>query len=222
MVSLVCGLSCNQGGVLVSKKEGVIIYDVSFPYAQNSLMIELYPKEMVLEFKGDLFHSTMKSSYGVVSTEFIIDNSDKTFIQLLKSFNDKYCMKLNEDETVEWLGQYPGVIITPTAETDTIAGYLCHKSIAYFVTDSIPPIELYTTKELKISESNWWNQFSKIDGFLMGYEFEQYGKRMKLRAREVRFEVVEADRFDVPVNYKPVGIIGMKHQIETLLTEFLK
>ena len=33
--------------------EGKIIYDLSFPYEPNSVMLDLYPKEMTVYFKGD-------------------------------------------------------------------------------------------------------------------------------------------------------------------------
>ncbi|MCC6599911.1 MAG: hypothetical protein IT223_04470 [Crocinitomicaceae bacterium] len=221
VVAIILGVRSKNSRHFLPSKKGVVLYEVSFPYSQSSLIMELYPKEMVLEFSGNRFHTSLKSAYGVVATEFIIDNTEKTFTQLLKSFSEKFSMKLSEPEAEEWLKQYPGVRIVPTDIKEEIAGYQCKKSIAYFVTDSIPPIELYTTTELKIPTSNWWNQFKEVDGFLMGYEFEQYGKRMKLRAKEVRFEDVSEEKFIIPKEYKPLGITGMKHQIETLLSEYL-
>lgn len=212
---------CSSGGLFSRKDEGQIIYDVSFPFEANSLLLELYPKEMVFEFKKDLIHTSVKSSYGVISTEFIIDNDEMTFTQMLKSFNERTYMELTEEAMPIWLKQYPRVRIEETDRTDSIAGYLCHHAIAYFLNDSVPPIDLYYTRDLSVRGTNWWNQFSALDGFLLGYEVEQYGKRMRLRAREVRFEPVSDERFVVPADYVKVDPGGMRHRIKSLMEEFM-
>lgn len=222
--STVCILfwSCGANPIFNGKSEGVIYYDVSFPYEQNSLMLELFPKEMVLEFKGKKMHSNIKSSYGVVTTDFIIDSRKRSIVQMLKSFSDRYAMTL-EDELVEkWIHQYPTVRIEYTNETDSIAGYLCHKAVAYFANDTLPSVDLYYTKDLDIEASNWWNQFQGLDGFLLGYDIEQYGKRMRLRAREVSFEEVPDEKFTVPANYQPIDIAGMNAQMDKLVQEYMK
>lgn len=203
------------------KNEGTIIYDVSFPYEENSLMLELYPKEMTFDFNKHFMRGTIKSAWGVVATDIIIDSKNKKYTQMLKTFSDRYEMTLTENNINDWFVMSPPVIIEATTDTLTIAGFLCQKSIAKFTNDSLPSIELYHTKELRIDESNWWNQFHDVDGFLLGYEIEQYGKRMKLRAREVRFQPVAAERFVVPQNYIPVDAPGMKANIERVVKEFM-
>lgn len=184
-------------------------------------MLELYPKEMTFDFNKHFMRGTIKSAWGVVATDIIIDSKNKKYSQLLKTFSDRYVMTLTENNINDWFVMSPGVVIEPTEDTLTIAGFLCQKSIAKFENDSLPSIELYHTKELRIDETNWWNQFHEIDGFLLGYEIEQYGKRMKLRAREVRFQPVAAELFVVPDNYIPVDAQGMKANIERVVDEFM-
>jgi GLPGLI family protein len=214
--------SCSNNPILNGKKEGVIYYDVTFPYEGNSLMLELFPKELVLEFKGKKMHSSIKSSYGVVATDFIIDHKEKSIVQMLKSFSERSVMSLKGDLVSKWLHQYPTVRIEYTNETDSIAGYLCKKAVAYFQNDSLPSVDLFYTKELDIEQSNWWNQFRGLEGFLMGYDIEQYGKRMRLRAREVSFQQVADDKFVVPSNYVTTDLEGMNMQLDKLVAEFMK
>jgi GLPGLI family protein len=218
---LIALIACNKKNLFSKKSEGVIIYDVSFPYEENSLMLELYPKEMTAEFKDDSFHTTVKSSYGVISTEFIVNNADKSIVQLLKSFSDKFSLTVAEQDLSTWHQQFPDFTFVPTNEVDTIAGYACHKTIAKFKGDSLPNIELWHTKEIDLDHSNWWNQYDGIDGFLMSYEVEQYGKRMKLRAREVRFQPIPIEHFNVPAEYKPIDQSSMLTEIENLINEFM-
>jgi hypothetical protein len=203
------------------KNEGTITYDVSFPYEQNTLMLELYPKEMSFDFNKHYMRASIRSAWGVMTTDLIIDNQKRQYSQLLKSFSDKYCMTLDENNIVDWLAYSPKVTIEKTSDTLTIAGYLCEKSLARFENDSLPSIELYYTNELRIDETNWWNQFSQVDGFLLGYELEQYGKRMRLRAREIRFQPVAPEQFVIPADYIPLDARAMKNQLEKVVDEFM-
>lgn len=213
--------ACGGNTFLGKKNQGIIKFDVTFPYEQNTLLLELFPREMTMDFKGDKTHTTVKSSYGVVATEFIIDHDKKTIGQLLKSFSDKYVLNLKDEQVSQWLKQYPAVRIEYTRDIETIAGYKCEKAIAVFENDSTPPIELYYTKDLPLDHTNWWNQFNGIDGCLLGYDIEQYGKRMRLRAREVIFEEVPEDKFQVPQGYEEVNAGRMKQEMDKLVTEFM-
>lgn len=214
--------SCSEGGLFSKKHEGVIIYDVTFPYAENSLMMELYPHELTLEFKDGLYHTTLKSAYGVISTEFIIDEDKGEFIQLLKSFDDRTYIRLTREQMPAWLAQYPSIRLEPTGKRDTIAGALCDITIGHLENDSVPSIELYSTSEMDLSPSNWWNQFSGLEGFLLGYDVEQYGKRMRLRAREIRYGPVSADRFLIPSDYIQITPEAMHEKIESIMADLLE
>lgn len=207
--------------LLLGKHEGIITYDVTFPFEENSLMLELFPKEMTLEFKKEQMRTSVKSSYGVITTDFIIDNKSHTLTQLLKSFGEKSSLTIANEGVSEWLSQYPPVRLEFTNESDSVAGYLCHKTIAHFENDSIPPITILYTKDIKLDHSNWWNQFQGIDGFLMGYEIEQFGKRMRLRAREIKFEPIQDERFVAPTDYKQVDNAAMHAQMQKLVDDFV-
>jgi hypothetical protein len=214
-------MSCGNTGKSTSGLEGKIIYDISFPFEQNSVMLDLYPKEMIFHFKKGMMHSEVKSSYDLLTTDFIIDNENRVLVQLLKNMSERYGMKLNESETRTWNRQYPEVRLEPTGETETIAGYVCNKTIARFVNDSLPPIELYHTKGIGLDASNWWNSFEGVDGFLMGYDIEQYGMRMRLRAREVNFQSIDDSEFAVSDKFEMTNSDSMKAQLTKVVSEFM-
>jgi len=213
--------SCGNTSNSTSGLEGKIIYDVSFPFEKNTVMLDLYPKELTFHFKDDMMHSEIKSSYDLLTTDFIIDNKQRKLTQLLKNMSSRYGMQLDESGMQSWLAQYPEIRLEPTTETETIAGYVCNKTVAHFVTDSLPDIFLYHTRGLGIDCSNWWNAFEGVDGFLLGYDMEQYGKRMRLRAREVKFEAIDDSEFAVPDNFKMTDAQGMHAQIMDVVNEFM-
>lgn len=202
--------------------EGKIIFDLSYPLDQGSSMIDLYPTEMIFHFKNNKMHSEIKSSYDILTTDLIIDCENRTFVQLLKNMSKRYGMKLNENETKVWYDKYPTYTFEKTDETIVIAGYVCNKTIAHVTNDSLPPIELYHTKGLGIEISNWWNPFSSIDGFLMGYDVDQYGMCMRLRAREVKFEIVDDKEFEVPANFEMIDASTMDQYLREVVEEYVQ
>ena len=217
MIMARCSMTSNSSG----KMEGKIVYDVSFPYETNTIMMDLFPKEMVFHFKGNKMHGEVKSSYEMLTSDFVIDNQQMTMTQMLKNMGERYALNLQGDEVAEWLKQHPVLQFEPTNETVNIAGYVCNKTLAHFENDSLPLIELYHTKGLGIDSRNWWNQYNGIDGFLMGYDIEQYGKRMRIRAREVHFEPVSDDEFQIPTNYQQVDMDMMKQQLIAVVEDFI-
>lgn len=225
-LSIICLLtlftSCDSSKTYSGTKEGKIIYDVTFPFEEPSLMLDLYPKEMTLYFKGDLMHTELKSSYDLLSTAMIVDNDSKHFTQMLKNMSSRHVVELDEDETKDWLKQYPSLRLEKTGENIELAGHTCEKILAHFPDGKTPPIELYCTSELDLSNDNWWNQFSAIHGFLLGYDVEMYGKRMRIRAREINYEEISDAKFRIPVNYEKVTAQAMSQHLTDVVNEFIK
>ncbi len=209
-----CGESSEE------TREGVIVYDVTFPYVKNKVLLNVFPEEMTMTFKNDQVHSLLQSLGGIVSTEFIANEKDRTFSQYLKAFQDRYAMNLNEKQVYQYIASLPSMRLEPSGEQDTVAGYLCDKTIAHFNIDSVPPVVLYHTKEIPIRQSNWYTQFKEIDGVLLGYEVEQYGMRMKLRARSVSLQNVNEEVFSSVNDFTAVDPVRMGQVIDSLMISF--
>ncbi len=212
---------CGIGEKLESKSEGVIVYDITFPFEQPSVLLDLYPKEMHVHFKGNKMHSEIRSSYDILNSDFIIDHDERSLIQMLKNMSQRNYTTFGEKSLGQWLEQFGRFRFEPTQETLTIAGYICEKTLAHFDDPAIAPIAIYHTKGIGLFNDNWWNQFKGIEGFLFGYEIEQFGKRMRFLAREVRFEAVEDTKFNVPTNYKSISPEEMNVQLKNVVEEFM-
>lgn len=214
-------IQCNEVDEKPAFDQGVIIYDVSFPFSQDNIVVNILPSEMVMEFKEDRVHGRLRTIGGVVQTDFIVDNKSRIFNQLLKAFDDRYVLSLDAKGVKEMLATVPRMKLIETDETDSIAGYLCKKTIGAFINDSVPSIELWSTSEIAINSPNWYNQYAELDEVLLGYEIEEYGMRMRLRARQVKYEEVSDDRFEVPVNHAAVDLENMRSKITELLEQFM-
>jgi hypothetical protein len=176
---------------------------------------------MFFHFKGNKMHSEIRSSYDILNSDFIIDHEERNLIQMLKNMSQRSYMTLDEQGVSSWMDQFGKLRFEPTQETLMIAGYVCQKTLAHFDDTSIPPITIYHTKGIGLPNENWWNQFSAIEGFLFGYEIEQFGKRMRFMAREVRFEPVDDTKFSVPTNYKHISPDEMSAQLKNVVEEFM-
>ena len=220
MLSIVVFQSCDNIPYF-GHQEGKIIYDVTFPYETNDIKLALFPSEMTCVFDGDHQHTKIESAYGIVKSEFIIDHEKKEFNHLVACFGSDYVMHLNEGEFNEWIKQFPSVRLEPTEETMTIAGYECKKTIAYFKSDSLPSVELYSTTKLDLDGNNWWNTYAGVEGTLLGYDIEQYGRRMQVRAREVIFQKTSPEDFQVPSSYTPISAGEMKAKLTEIVKDYL-
>lgn len=215
-----CLSSCSPNLPQASSNEGVIVYEVSFPFDTDNPYINIYPREMTFTFKGDKVRAKLASFAEVVCSELIMDNSKKTLSQYFKVFDEKYKMELNDEGVQEMMAEFPSLNLHSSAEIDSLAGILCKKSFAYFLDRSIQPITLYHTSAIGISAPNWCNQFSEIQEVLLGYEIEQFGKRMQLTAKEVRYEPVSDDKFLSPQGYESLSYDEMHTKIADLVAEF--
>ena len=197
--------------------QGIITYDVTFPFNTNELLTYVYPEEMIVAFHGDQITGSLEAMGGVVANQFIVNNKQKVFDQFLKSTKGKFHITLDSAGVVSMLTDSPGLKMIPTDSTAMIAGYECNLTMAEFLIDSVPAIELWHTSAIPIEDPNWCNQYKDLDAYLLGYDVEHLGMRMRLRAREVSITEVDLSRFELLEGYKQVDYAGMKAVITDMM-----
>jgi hypothetical protein len=156
----------------------------------------------------------------VVQTDFFIGQKDQFFSHYLKSFADKKVIHMHHTNVHEWLNRFPKVNIRPSEEKMEIAGLPCFKSIADFETDTIADVTLYSTTGIDIHDNNWWNRYAGVNGVLLEYEVDLYGKRMKVKAVEVVFEKQDPSKFERPGGYEEVNMDQMESALKELSSSF--
>ena len=214
--------SCSSLSRAGTDIEGKIVYEISYPYEAQSIMMDLYPKEMTVAFKENKLHSSIKSEYDMLTTDFIVDNTQKEFAQLLKNMSERSAMKMNKEETIHWFDAMPGYRLEKTNETKIICGYKCYKTIAHPEDTSKPTIDIYATRSIGLDNSNWWNPSGELDGFMMAYDIEQYGICMRMKAKRVCFEKVEPNEFDIPEAYTMTDARTMQGLLTEVVETYVK
>lgn len=202
--------------------EGLIVYDLTFPFLEESILKNVFPEELKLHFKEGRMHGEIRSLGGIVKTTFVSDNDKKEISQMLKNYSEFDVCTLDEKGVQEFLSDQPKVRFEPTDEREWIAGYHCKVTIAHFQTDSVPPIFLYHTDEIELLNPNWYTQFSEMDDVLLGYEVEQFGMRMQLRARQVIKKDIDAAMFAVPEKYTACPAEEIKAKMRAMLSDFIE
>lgn len=207
---------------VISKEEGRVIYEVTFPDEPETITKELYPSEMTVYFKHGQMRSEVRSGLNLLVTNIIVNHDTHTLTQMLKNISRKHAMVLDESQTRAWLNKFPMFKYEHTQEIDTLAGMPCSMSIAYPSDSTQQPIRLYHTRGIPIQGTNWWNPYRGINGFLLGYEVNQYGMRMVMRAKEVFFEPVDDQIFTVPPEYKVVQSAQMDSLMHEVVQDFIQ
>ena len=201
--------------------EGVIEYEVSYPYMESGgLMAAAMPNKMVMKFKENRYTSNLEAGWGWVKIGFIADNQQRKLQNILKVASEKLAVNLDETETRQLIQDFPEMTIIKTGGIDTIAGYPCKEAIAIYNEASLPDITLYYTDAIDLVDPNWCNQFHEIDGVLLAYEVERYNMRMRFRAVSVEATSVDETEFSIPEDYKLVDSETMEQKLYETLGQF--
>ena len=165
--------------------EGVIHFELSYPYYEDAFMASIMPDEMEMTFKNNVYRNHVTKG-GLFSSTVIADCNNKTLILILDLGPKRIYCTLDKSLTNKMLMNYPIPDILKVSESHPIAGTFCDKKIAIFdyLADGYD-VELYETFDVDIKNSNWCNQYSEIDGVLLGYEIKQFGIQARMIATKM-------------------------------------
>ena len=128
-------------------------------------------------------------------------------------FNKLYISELNWDEVKKRNASFL-TSLKMVEGTKEIAGYKCKKAQAVLASGAT--VDVYYTDELGYDNINWSNPYSDIKGVLMEFQVEKYGLTMKLTAREVTTESVEASEFEIKGDFKKIPIEEMEDMLRKI------
>lgn len=190
--------------------EGVISYEITYPNpGKNESIISMMPSTMLYKFKNNKTSGELTGNLGIFGTSIISDFNNKTLYQTLKVLGKKFYSEFHQKEVNEAIGVEPKIKITFNNETKLVAGYKCKKATVVFEDESLPSYEVFYTKEIKISNPNWYNPFKEIDGVLLEYRIKRYNIEMQLTATSVEHKEVSDDIFKITSDYKKITIKEM-------------
>lgn len=220
LVSISLGItSC---GSEESPSQGEIEFDILYPYYQGSgLMASMLPDKMSMVFKDGVY-KTEVSRGSIFKSSFIIDCNKKTVTNLFQFGTRKYYAVMNEKAVKKMLASEPKAQYLESNDGDSLAGFLCKKTVAYYEELEQPDVAIYSTTDINIPNSNWWTPFHEIDGVLLEYEIERYDFRMRFSATKFTSREVEDSEFDIPSNYKKVSIEKIEKELKEVFGSLTK
>lgn len=202
--------------------QGVIEFEITYPYYQGSgFMASMLPDKMTMTFKDGVY-KTEVSKGKIFSSSFIVDCNNKKVTNLFH-FGTKniYCV-MSEKEVKKLLKKEPRPQYLETNEGDSVAGFLCNKTVAYYEEVEQPDVAIYSTKDISIPNSNWWTPFHELDGVLMEYEVERFDFRMRFTAVNFTETEVDDSEFEVPSQYKKVSIEKIEKELKEVFGSLTK
>jgi hypothetical protein len=203
-------------------RQGILEFEINYPrYRASGFMANMLPDKMTMKFKNDKYVIEVKKGKAF-SSGFIVDCKNKIMTSLYQFGTRRYYATLNEAETQKMLKDFPVPTYIHAKEGDSLAGFLCRKSIAVFEDLSQPDVTLYYTDEIGIKNANWCTPFSEIEDVLLVYEVERYGMRMRFTATKFIKEEIPDEVFDIPDNYKEVPLEKMEQEMSEMFKSFLE
>ena len=71
-----------------------------------------------------------------------------------------------------------------------------------------------------VKNSNWCNQYSQIEGVLLGYEIKQFGIQARMIAVKLDSVKVNDTIFNVPKGFKEVSLERMLYEMDEISKSF--
>jgi len=211
--------SCKDG--VTDKTEGVIEYKVTYPKMdKTNFMLDFMPTEMKMYFKDDKYITSVSAGMGTFKTNFVCDQAQDEFFQLVKLMNKKYALKLKGEEIPATLQVLPSYNIEFVDDAKEILGYMCKKAIVTVNNEGHDAFTVYYTNEIKIQNPNWCNQFAPIDGVMLEYQYEKYDVCMQFKAKKINFEKVNDKIFEIPTDYQLISFDEMEQEMTEIFDSF--
>ena len=212
-------LSC--GGNSSDKTQGIIAYSVTYPKMdKHNLMFDFMPKKMVLKFKDNNYTTSLSAGMGMFKTNFIVNQEENEFSQLVKLINKKYILTLKGDEISESINKLPAFHIEHTGETKKILNYVCEKVIVTVNNEANDAFTVYYTDKIQIENPNWSNQFKDINGVMLEYQYEKYGICMRFKAKNIKFTEIDDSEFEIDEKYEHISEIEMNKEMQEIFDSF--
>ncbi len=219
-IAISLGLSSCSGDEDIS--QGEIEFEILYPYYQGTgLMASMLPDKMTMVFKDGVYKTEVARG-SIFKSAFIIDCNKKTVTNLFQFGTRKYYAVMNAKAVKKMLGSEPKPQYLDSNDGDSLAGFLCRKTVAYYEELEQPDVAIYSTTDINIPNSNWWTPFHEIDGVLLEYEVERFNFRMRFSATKFTQREVEDSEFEIPSNYKKVSIEKIEKELKDVFGSLTK
>ena len=185
-------------GVIAQKKltEGTISYDIVINTSNKTPQASdlLDGATSIIYLKGKASRSEMISSLGTQAT--IIDGKTSDVTVLKEYGEQKYMIKMTQQNWKESNKKYNGIQFTYFDEYKMIAGYNCQKAIGKLSDNST--FTVYFTKDIETVSKDFQYLTKDLPGLAMQYEASLGKMMVTYTVSNVNFNPVVQAKFDLP------------------------
>lgn len=207
---------CSSDPFGGNKNEGKIIYSIVYDEMEiDALSRSMLPSEAEFYFTKDKSTLILSGAGNLFRFSMIADNKKKIVIQELKIMSKKVKAVFN-DRDVFYYQDHPGFTILETGYSDTIAGFRGDVSLIIFDDISSREFPIVHTSEIKMNDPNWYSLYKEIPSVLLQYEYMQFGKKFKMRAKSVEFIKVDKTIFEANLDYLDITPEDLMEELEKL------
>jgi len=201
LVLLIAGVAASCSSEPRSVTEGKVIYAIDYPdHKDNFFLYSILPKEMVVNFKNGVMESRIEKAN--LKNILLVDCNRNKVSAYFQYGEEAFSVILSSADVQDMVSDQKKYTIAFTQEKDTMAGFNVKKAVATAVKDPSDKIDLWYTDEIKVKNSNWYNPFVEVPGFLLAYAIDRYGIRMEFKAKGFR----EAEIPDEQLRFKEQGV----------------
>lgn len=204
---------CNGFPASSKVSEGKITYGIEFFNSDDNVLVPLLPQKIEMKFKNNNSIIVINGFMGTFSLNYVTLLKKNKSYSMLRVFDKKFIYNGDTSSLSFGYSNMKNVRIEKTNDTATIAGYLCHKALAYCPDVSQNPFELFYTNDIRINRPNVNNPFKDLDGVLLGFQVILCGINMKFTALDVVSEKINDSIFEVPEGYTPISCAEMEDMI---------
>lgn len=214
LTAIISGCSSNTFGG--RKDEGKIVYSIQYNDTEiDALSRSMLPSEAELYFSKNKSALIMASTGNLFRFSMIADNKQKIVIQELKVMSTKIKAVFN-DRDVFYYQDHPGFTILETGYSDTIAGFVGDVSLIIFDDVDSREFPIVHTDLIELENPNWYSLYKEIPSVLLQYEYMQFGKKFKMRAKSIEFIKVDKTLFEADLDYLDITPEDMMAELEKL------
>jgi hypothetical protein len=200
----ILSISCSSINNKNSGDEGKIIYEVEVIGDNiDPFMLSMMPNQAEYYFKKDKTAMFLSSKGNLVRFAALSNGKKKEITQEIKLMNKK--VKANFDaREIFYYTDHPSFTLIESNYKDSIVGLYADKYIVIY--DDIDQKEnnLIYCKNIKVTNPNWYNIYNTIPYVLLQYEYNQFGLKLKLRAKKLEFVKVDDAIFKSSDEYREI------------------
>lgn len=130
------------------------------------------------------------------SQSIFYDKASGNAVVLREFGNNKVMTKLSKSQWIEKNKKFEDATLSLIGDTKTILGYECKKATLQPKEGNL--VTLYYATAIAPSVKEFEYQFKDVPGFVLEYETEENGKKIKYTATKINLSPVQTSKFDVP------------------------